>query len=984
MCFVKRFDTQGGPNGTIIPWCFPHGVSSRGLATRATPGLPDIASRLSDLQNNGCSASNYFSAVAVQYFQMAMKDVNAITAAIDFVINFFKIIAGDIGNLLTFIIGGNGASGWIDRVDQAFLDLSCWVGPQDQGTAIWRSLTQHYRLHEGINAVLSIQDVAQVNVILQIIELVLKSVITDLRNEYLTYIGSYGQIIQAWTQSTRLCTTKWDLDNLEHPEEEEQDEEDEDDWLPRYWIETKPGTSVAELRIVEATLGTIVGGVPADNPQGPWEMNTKKWNANIPPKYLVDLNAQQAEMVRLAVGYLAAVGKILNSRQEKETNGANIDWHMYRPDLMGKLLTKRQREGIENRTRMFEARTIPTHLKMISSAKGMNPQSKRTYEYYSEEGRGAWIFIVDDGFNWDRFNLPHGADDQDRQELSTTYREIRTYVVPDQYTQPNDPPIPPHHPPPDTIDDSLVQDDRGFAGHGTGVACMAGGVNRGVGSQANLYLIKVLTFYGLPQPGSSTQILVQAARRAVEHAFDYMYNVMTDPNSGIDPTKTVINLNWGKAWTAAFDALGVTFVVPVANSGWDPDREAIQFYMAEEAPECWVGDADPVITVAGVFSDGSLSEYNAPPGNRPGAPHSDIKPTLYAVSEDLETCSADGTIRLVDGNSFAAPQVAGLAVSLLTYPWPPEDNPFNLNDGYPASIGSRMKTLLFSWSYQRIPDEYLTWQAQQRLGNDPFPYVVSSPVNVVYNYAHGEQRCRNVPGYPINIKRDRLADSCPVAPFPGMTSTATESYSWPDEATTSASDGSGTATATATTNSTTSSLPTVAATATTNSTTTTTTTTDSTTTTTTTDSTTTTTTTTTSLPTVTSTATTDSTTTTTTSLPTATGGISCPQSNDTIYLDVDDSKQYLVECFIDFPGNDIVDQAGFQTDYEHCAQHCSNTTGCVAFAYVPTNQLGAQNCFPKSALGNSVPASGDAAQNAAQIKTGVGVGSADPKATSTA
>jgi hypothetical protein len=119
-----------------------------------------------------------------------------------------------------------------------------------------------------------------------------------------------------------------------------------------------------------------------------------------------------------------------------------------------------------------------------------------------------------------------------------------------------------------------------------------------------------------------------------------------------------------RTWTAAFNALGATFVVPVANSGWDPDTEAIQFYMAEEMPERWIGDADPVITVAGVFPDGSLSEYNSPPGNRPGAPHSDVKPTLYAISEDVETCSSDGTIRLAAGNSFAAPQVVSTSNDL--------------------------------------------------------------------------------------------------------------------------------------------------------------------------------------------------------------------------------------------------------------------------------------------------------------------------------
>lgn len=79
-------------------------------------------------------------------------------------------------------------------------------------------------------------------------------------------------------------------------------------------------------------------------------------------------------------------------------------------------------------------------------------------------------------------------------------------------------------------------------GHGTGVAGVAGGSTYGVARAANLYLMKMGSFYinkNLRQMRRSGITLA-----ASSNVFQKIYDAVT--KEGIDPTKSVINLSTGE------------------------------------------------------------------------------------------------------------------------------------------------------------------------------------------------------------------------------------------------------------------------------------------------------------------------------------------------------------------------------------------------------------------------------------------------------
>lgn len=101
----------------------------------------------------------------------------------------------------------------------------------------------------------------------------------------------------------------------------------------------------------------------------------------------------------------------------------------------------------------------------------------------------------------------------------------------------------------EVIDDNLP-DPEHPDGHGTPVACIAGGSSPkvGVAWKANLGLIKAVNFYtrqhnGVTEvakpPGSSFRIA------AILDAFTVIYDVLQEPSYNIDPARTVINLSIG-------------------------------------------------------------------------------------------------------------------------------------------------------------------------------------------------------------------------------------------------------------------------------------------------------------------------------------------------------------------------------------------------------------------------------------------------------
>lgn len=112
---------------------------------------------------------------------------------------------------------------------------------------------------------------------------------------------------------------------------------------------------------------------------------------------------------------------------------------------------------------------------------------------------------------------------------------------------------------------------------------------------------------------------------------------------------------------------------------------------------------------------------------------------------------------------------------MLAYPWPAGQNPFDKNVNGPT-IGRRMKILLADvYAYQRVPRDRLANQAiryiQKNKPDHNFPYPIPAKVNVAYNMAYGDQKCKAVDSFPVGIKaRDFFAqysEYCAIPDTPG-------------------------------------------------------------------------------------------------------------------------------------------------------------------------------------------------------------------------
>lgn len=287
VCFSQRWNGTSTEDGRIT--CQADSSSrlfSRGVPGDITGNLSAIADALSEVKNVagqvtsaaeqglsevGCAAQVAFEQVAAYYFQMVQQELGIVAEAWSIIGDFFKMVLG----LMTAVTTPVGF--WINDTDEQFQTLACYVSDGD--SAIWRTLSKHSALHQGINTLASLSNVITVS---GLIEEIMKVVFGNLFAEYQQYITASGAITQGWTQAMRVCTTKWDIDSLQEPGNQEPEEDDEDDWLPRYQIYTTPDTSMAQLKAFEYALGGVG-----------WEIsssNATDWIKG----YVVDLNIMQA------------------------------------------------------------------------------------------------------------------------------------------------------------------------------------------------------------------------------------------------------------------------------------------------------------------------------------------------------------------------------------------------------------------------------------------------------------------------------------------------------------------------------------------------------------------------------------------------------------------------------------------------------------------------------------------------------------------
>lgn len=733
------------------------------------------------LANVGCAAQQAFQQATAYYFRMVQNEVGVVEEAFEIISEFFEAILG-YNNKVTGPVNI-----WIDEADQQFQSLACYANsPSGQQSRIWRTLEQHSSVHAGLNTLTSISNVVNTN----FVEDILRLLFTGMTTNYEEYIVSGGSITQGWTQAWRICTTKWDIDSLEQPENEEPDEDDEDDWLPRYQIFTTPDASMAQLKALEHALGG-----------GGWEIssiNSTQWIKG----YVVDLNIMQAT--------LPATLPFVNSTYRFVWDGSEgtsiVDQPTFsttaskRSRFSGRHHRRRSFDGKSNKPteaaeihkRAFDPSSYPEptgsqklavdnghYLKTISQQKGQSLDDFTDYTYADPQGEGSWIIIIDSGFD-----VTH------KQLQSTAYRKVLTYAVPDSKALPKLTKWDEEEgwqPTPNWIADNLPNDNN--EGHGTGVACVAAGLSTGVAPRANLLLVKPESYYLNVKTGETRQPGITLA--AIQDAFS---NIRDEIGRSMDFGKVVINLSMVLGESSAVgsmlqhffqsqDMTGVTIVMAAGNYGYDYSTNTVVKYQAESSPQKYVTDDSPFINVGGTYHDGSVWEWTTPPGARPGKGSSDATISVWAQADDVYTCKANAgsdAMFMREGTSFAAPQVSGLVASLLSYPWPSTaENPFTFVGAPPGggSVGRRMKTMLADiYAYQRLPRNEIANQAMKTLQSfkppRPFPWTIPDRVDVIYNMAFGNQKCKNVAGFP-NVKRD----TCSLSGDGGTTTSAsTASY----------------------------------------------------------------------------------------------------------------------------------------------------------------------------------------------------------------
>lgn len=552
-CFWARWDkkpTNPTTNSTA-PWCnalVVHRFASRSNILDESPGVPlsEIANKLVDVNSWTCAAAENMQQVAARFFNMMMEDLAVVKSVMDFIKAFFGDLYGDTDGLLIAILG------WIDQVDQAFLELYCFIDTEDGHTSrIWRGLLQHHNVHRGLNLIISIHHAVHLNLIEKILELILGMLFWGVRLRTRAFIGSFGAGMQSWTQIARVCKTNYTEPALENPQNEEPEEGDEEEgWMPRYLIEAGKGmTALAQLRAVEGVLGRPVGGVSDSDEDGPWEIGASASGSDLSPSLLVDLQPTEYLMAKAALGNmkitkrptwdsvfgnpnlddpgrgsLRAVGGGggwgFGNDSDSDSDSGGYDGHGS--------INKRDDEPFYPRGDTT-TQNRAAHVNFVSRPKAEGYKYD-IHKYHSSQGEGTYIFILDAGFTTAQYEGAGG-------ELGD--RQILKYVVPNQYTVPKRPPWANGKPVPDSIDDNIYPTSQQlYEGHGATMASVAAGKKYGIASKANLVFVKMAGGAIMDEAKPDKVTPAPRTREGFSVAMEYVYNQVT--SGAIPPGRSVV------------------------------------------------------------------------------------------------------------------------------------------------------------------------------------------------------------------------------------------------------------------------------------------------------------------------------------------------------------------------------------------------------------------------------------------------------------
>ncbi|KAI8179615.1 hypothetical protein K4K52_007662 [Colletotrichum sp. SAR 10_76] len=374
----------------------------------------------------------------------------------------------------------------------------------------------------------------------------------------------------------------------------------------------------------------------------------------------------------------------------------------------------------------------PSHLNILSG------DVDKDYRYDPTLGQGTTTFIVDSGYN------------TGHQELAKGPRNVETWYVGNDIVLKGNRYYKADQLVPDDTED-YHHDGPVRRGHGSGVACAAGGRSLGVASNANLYLVK---YKGAARQVSGRVSSIGATRASLKAALDHInVKILERRLQG----KSVVNFSFGldpktaglegfAEYQADFDSFqkvmemnGVVFVMAAGNSASMGSR------LGDHLPQLLGTKENHLITVGGVNADGTLW-FNSEPegksatGNDQGTNAGAVgSVTVYAQSSGVTVCNGDpgdkaGTISQ-DGTSFASPAVAGLVAYFLGHPHYSQyftHNPSTSSDY--RSVGIRMKNFLQVYaSFQRRPSNEL--RSPNLAPDHPMP----EHVRVAYNLINGDK-----------------------------------------------------------------------------------------------------------------------------------------------------------------------------------------------------------------------------------------------------
>ncbi|KAJ9136928.1 hypothetical protein NKR23_g9477 [Pleurostoma richardsiae] len=381
------------------------------------------------------------------------------------------------------------------------------------------------------------------------------------------------------------------------------------------------------------------------------------------------------------------------------------------------------------------------HLCLLSSPLDYSNPNSGKYEYDNEaQGQGVSIVVIDTGFEYEALPQHFGTEPGNPRPLGTwsVPAEIRNPPMPDdqkakgwRYT-------------PDDMKDYAHPDpDTGKpAGHGTGMAILAAGLQNGVARKAGLYLIKAgYAIWDKKNKIVEDGFTTDAALTALMYVRDCLADGTLKPGKtvvlytlsgnidAITKTKGLPYYNWYhkqmKAVLQDLDSKGAVLVFSAGNGGIEDPFEPTTDYI----PQTMAYADTPYVLVGSVNANGQLARHTSPGTT-------DVPLTVYAQGLNVRVWDVGmGDYAIDGGTSPAAAIAAGQVANFMNHPLFPTQFQYDPSDPPENSVGQRMKKWLRGpLAYQRVADGNKLDEPAQN-----YKYTVPENIPTIYNFIHGPQ-----------------------------------------------------------------------------------------------------------------------------------------------------------------------------------------------------------------------------------------------------